>query len=159
MDKKLWRTRCFSKMVNTTDEALVMQVVTCYFPRWALGKDVEDDDDETHGGGVGKRSGGAQKGEKNTGSRTIHIFANYNKKFKEARNSKFSDEWDKKLQKEAINQHILETIEKDKDVEHKNEDESPIVRSGFDVDMVNGCFDEYLEDDGVEETGTTVTPV
>jgi hypothetical protein len=145
-------------MVNTTDEALVMQVVTCYFPRWALGEEV-DDDDETHGGGVGKRSGGAKKGEKNTGSRTIHIFAKYNKKFKEARNSKFSGKWDEKLQNEAINQHELETIEKEKNVEHEKEDESPIVNGGFDVDMINGCFDNYLEDDGVEETGTTVTPV
>ena len=27
LDKKIWRTRSFSKMVNPTDEAFVMQVV------------------------------------------------------------------------------------------------------------------------------------
>ena len=71
-------------MVNPTDEALIMQVVSYYFPRWDDGIDEED-------------LAGAKKGEKNTCARTMKLYYNYMKKFKETRSSEFAGRWDKKL--------------------------------------------------------------
>ena len=145
-------------MVNVTDEASVMQVVNCYFPRWVLGKDMEDEDDEASGVGVGKLRAGAKKGERNTGAKTIGIYSKYLRKFKEARTSKFAILWDKKLQEEAIKQHLLEVIEKDKMKEATSTDKQVSAGVGFDLDICNGCFDvggmeEYEETD----TATVVT--
>ena len=58
-------------MVNVSDEALVMQVVKYYFPRWDKLEDMVEEDDGTGGGGVGKQVCGPKRGERNTGSRTI----------------------------------------------------------------------------------------
>ena len=88
-------------MVNPTDEALIMQVVTCYFPRWDSGQEMDEED-----------SAGAKKGEKNTGARTMKIYYNYMAKFKDARKSRFVGLWDKKLREEAINQHLSVLVER-----------------------------------------------
>jgi hypothetical protein len=155
LDKKIWRTKSFSKMVNPTDEALVMQVVNCYFPRWALGIETVDDDGETIVGGTGKRSGGAVKGEKNTGSRTIEIFSEYVAKFKSARQSEFAELWDRKLQEQAINHHVLEILEKEKVIEEEREPETAVRQDNFDVDLIDGCFGGDMEEDEVATVITT----
>jgi hypothetical protein len=154
VDKKLWRTRNYSKMVNVTDEALVMQVVTYYFPRWTLGIETLEEDGETVVSGVGKRGGGAVKGERNTGAKTVQIFSEYVAKFKKTRQSKFAELWDKKLQDAALKQHVLELLEKEKEMERENESESAVEKNSFDVDLVEGCFDGVMEDD---EMATVIT--
>ena len=145
-------------MVNVTDEALVMQVVTCYFPRWSLGiEDMEEDDGSTIGGGVGKR-GGAVKGEKNTGTRTIHIYNNYVGRAKETRASRFADLWDKKLKEEADAQHVLESMEKERIVGQDQENDTPVMKTGFDMDLHDGRFGGETEEDG-DATVVTATAV
>ena len=146
-------------MVNVTDEALVMQVVTFYFPRWAAGKEMGEDDGETLGGGEGKQIGGPQKGETNTATRTIQTFARYCGTFKEARNSRFAAAWDMKLKEEAIKQNALEEIEKERKLVKDTGDGSPIMSKGFDMDIIDGCFDEEMVDDEQVETVTLGTEV
>jgi hypothetical protein len=154
LDKKLWGTRCFSKLVNITDEALVMQVVTNYFPRWTLGIETLDEEGETIVVGAGKRIGGAVKGEKNTGSRTMEVYSNYAAKFKKTRNTEYTELWDKKLREAAIKQNILEVMEKEAIAEGEREPGSAVEKDNFDVDLMNGCFDGDVEED---EVGTVVT--
>jgi hypothetical protein len=144
----------FSKLVNISDEALVMLVVSGYFPRWALG--VEDnDDDENAGGGVGKRQCGAVKGEKNTGTRTIDVFRGYAAKCQKAQSSQYAALWDERLKEQAIDQHVQELMEKEKVREQDEENDSPVVNSGFDMDLNDGCFDGDMEN---SDTLSQVTP-
>ena len=62
-----------------------MQVVTCYFPRWALGKEAWEDDGDTVGDVVGKRNGGPIRGAKRTATRAMQVFGEYVARFKEAK--------------------------------------------------------------------------
>ena len=55
---------------------------------------------------------------------------------------------------EAIAQHVLELIEKEKAVEQEKENESPIQKSGFDMDLNDGGFDGDMDDN---ELATVVT--
>jgi hypothetical protein len=70
-----WRRDMFSVAVNISDEALVLQVVKYYFPRWDSGEEIgEEDDSEESKRGGSKQSGGEAKGERVTCSRTAATF-------------------------------------------------------------------------------------
>ena len=62
----------FTDMVNITDEALVMQVVKYYFPRWdkgeeVLGEERSEDSNDLDSNDIGSKcSGGAEKGKRMT---------------------------------------------------------------------------------------------
>ena len=72
MKEGSWITNKFTDVVNVTDEALVMQVVRYYFPRWDKGEvSVDEDESEESTEAGSKRSGGAEKGERLTCSRTV----------------------------------------------------------------------------------------
>jgi len=94
----------FTDMVNTTDEALVMQVAKYYFPRWDKGEEMVEDDGSEEGTVGSKHSGGAEKGERLTCSRTARTFYDYCRKVNAARQSPFKDMWDARLQGEVIKQ-------------------------------------------------------
>ena len=73
----------FTDVVNITDEALVIKF---YSPRWDKGEGVLDEEGNRDNNDVGsKQSGGAEKGEKLTCSRTARTFYDYCRKVKAAR--------------------------------------------------------------------------
>ena len=96
----------FTDMVNVTDEALVMQVVQNYSPRWDKGEEIGEEDRSDESSEIGsKRSSGQEKWEILTCAKTASSFYDYCRKVKAARESLFRTKWDEKLQGEAIKQH------------------------------------------------------
>jgi hypothetical protein len=147
----------FTDMVNPTDEALVMQVVRFYFPRWDKGEEVvEEDGSEESSELSSKHSGGAEKGEKLTCSRTASAFYDYCRKVQTARESSFRAKWDEKLRGEAIKRH-KEELEEEERIENESgkENKADEVSTTFDADMMNGCWGGIYEDDELP-TATTV---
>ena len=158
LDKKHWRKGCYSSMVNISDEALVMQVVMYYFPRWKNQQIVEEDDGECSEIRGGKRICGPKRGERNTGSTTVKTFYEYLKKFKNTRDSEYKGVWDKKLQDVANAQHRLELCEKERLLGDEMGDESTDnINTNFDLDFCDGCFDGDIGNDDGQETQTVVT--
>ncbi len=93
----------FTDMVNVTDEALVMQVVQNYLPRWDKGEEIGDKDRSKESSEIGsKRSSGQEKGEILTCAKTASSFYEYCRKVKAVRESSFSAKWDEKLQKDNL---------------------------------------------------------
>ena len=100
----------FTAMVNVSDEALVMQVVKYYFPCWDKGEEVVEENGSEESSEIGSRhSGGAEKGERFTCSRTLSVFYDFCRKVKAARESWFKTNWDERLHGEAIKWHKEET--------------------------------------------------
>jgi hypothetical protein len=150
----------FTDMVNVSDEALVMQVVKYYFPRWDKGEEVVEENGSEESSEIGSRhSGGAEKGERLTCSRTSSAFYDYCRKVKDARESPFRTKWDEKLQGVAIRRHKEEMedeeIKKREDATSK-ESNAENGRRIFDADMVNGCWGGSY---GVEELPTLAAQV
>ena len=150
----------FTDVVNITDEALVMQVVKFYFPRWDKGEDVLDEEGSGDSNDVSsKQGGGAEKGEKLTCARTASTFYEYCGKVKAARASSFKEMWDTKLQGAAIKKDREDMDEEDRRL--REEDVDKDIRAGseahvYDADLINGCFGGVY---GVEEIPTTTTQV
>ena len=105
----------FTDMVNVSDEALVMQVVRYYFPRWDKGEVVVEEKEIEDSSEIGSRhSGGAEKGERLTCSRTSSAFYDYCRKVKAARESLFRTKWDEPLQGVALERHKEEMEDEEK---------------------------------------------
>jgi hypothetical protein len=132
----------FTDLVNITDEALVMQIVKLYFPRWDKGEDLGDEDDSEETNEMGsKHSGGAAKGERLTCARTAKIFYVYCKKIKTVRESSFKTMWDERLKAEAIIQHQREMDEeRRKKEESRKEDIEEDISGEFEADIINGYW-------------------
>jgi hypothetical protein len=148
----------FTDMVNVTDEALVMQVVRNYFPRWDKGEEIGDEDKSEESSEIGsKRSSGQEKGEILTCAKTASSFYEYCRKVKAARESSFSAKWDEKLQREAIKEHReeMEDEEKRKREDGSTENDAENKKRNFDSDIMNGCWGGSF---GVDELQTS-TPV
>ena len=150
----------FTDMVNVTDEALVMQVVKFYFPRWDKGEDVLEEEGSQDSNDVGsKQSCGAEKGERLTCSRTARTFYDYCRKVKAARDSDFTVLWDTKLQSEAIQKDREDMDEKERnrrDEDFGKENSAGNEAAVFDADLINGCFGGAY---GVEELPSAATQV
>ena len=130
----------FTDVVNITDEALVM----FYFPRWDKGEGLgEEEKSEDSSDISSKRSGGAEKGERLTCSRTANDFYVYCGKIKDARESSFKAKWDERLQVEVIKRH-----KNDMDEERRKHDDDGIgkdndvgnERKALSADFMNGCW-------------------
>ena len=145
----------FTDLVNISDEALVMQVVKFYFPRWDRGEEEVEDDESEEGSTIGsKHSGGAEKGERLTCSRTASAFYGYCRKVKAARESSFKTKWNEKLQGEVIKQHkkVMEEERRkreERDDNAEKENDGGIGSEMLDADMVNGT--EWGNCFGIEE--------
>jgi hypothetical protein len=159
--KGRWRADLFSEMVNETDEALVMQVVRYYFPRWdkgekVAGEDGSEESNDAESTDVGsKHSGGAEKGERLTCTRTAMAFYDYVRKVKTARASPYRAMWDKKLQIEAIrrDKEDLDKEERKRQIEEgEKENEAADIRTVFNADIMNGCWGGNY---GADELPTT----
>ena len=142
----------FTDMVNVTDEAFVMQVVRYYFPCWDKGEEVVEEDGSEESSKVGSNhSGGAEKGEILTCSRTASAFYDYCRKVKAARESSFRTKWDERLQGVAIKRH-KEEMEDEEKRKHEDgtrkENNAENGRRVFDADIENGCWGSSY---GVEE--------
>ena len=141
----------FTDMVNMTDEALVLQVVRYYFPRWDKGEEIGDEDES----GVSKdtsskQSGGAAKGETLTCSKTAEKFYNYVNMVRETRGSTFKVMWDERLRGEAVKRHSEEMDEERQRMEENIDQENEVnnVATAFYNDIMNGCWGGSF---GVEE--------
>ena len=146
----------FTDMVNATDEALVMLVAKCYFPRWDKGEEMGKDDGSEEGTVGSKHSGGAEKGERLTCSRTARTFYDYCRKVSAARQSPFKEMWDARLQGEVIKQLQDEMEHEDKREKEAGKITGKVGGDSNDADMMNGCFGGCF---GVDELQTTATPV
>lgn len=120
---EVWKDRAMTAMTTASDEALVLQVVKHYFPRWekeaALrgqdnGRGSEDVDEgssnydaSTIRDSRGNRKG-AQKGERNTCVRTKAVFYGYYAKVKQCRVSLHKDAWDQATRQVAIERYKKE---------------------------------------------------
>ena len=135
----------YSDMVSESDEALVMQVVKFYFPRWDKGEDmVEEEGSEDGTEASSKHSGGAKMGERLTCSRTTSSFYEYIRKFKATRNSPYKEKWDERLQAETIRDHR----EKQDDEETRQREENDNAEKvAFDGDVMNGTWDDVFGED------------
>jgi hypothetical protein len=144
----------YSDMVSESDEALVMQVVKFYFPRWDKGEDVVEDEGSEEGTEAGsKHSGGAERGERLTCSRTTSSLYEYIRRFRAARNSPYSQKWDERLQAETIRDHR----EKQDDEETRQREENDdAVGTTFDADVMNGTWDGMFEEDVLPTTPVLV---
>ena len=148
----------YTDMVNVTDEALVMQIVRLYFPRWDKGEDTGDeiDSEKTHESSS-KRSGGAEKGQRLTCSRTARTFYDYCRKVNETRESTFKVMWDERLKCEAIKQHQAEMDEENRSREENGSDNIVDGTSSvFDADVMNGYWGGTF---GVDELPPATTQV
>ena len=143
--------------MNVTDEALVMQVVLCYFPRWNSEYGLVQRNSDKVGGGVGRQIGGAKKGRRQTGCRTMDFYEEYCAKFQKVKTSRLGELWDTRLQEEAINQHQREMEENIKSDDREQGCTMPIHSTGFAMDICNGCFDGEIEESDETIEGTAVT--
>ena len=137
----------YSDMVNESDEALVMQVVKFYFPRWDKGEEMVEEEGSEEGTEAGsKHSGGAERGERLTCSRTTSSLYEYIRKFRAARNSPYKDKWDERLQVETIRDHREQ--QDDEETRQREENGSAEkVGTAFDADVMNGTWDDVFEED------------
>ena len=146
----------FSDMFNVTDEALVMQVVQCCFPRWDKGEEVgEEDRSEESSESGSKHGGGAEKGEILTCAKTASSFYDYCRKVKAARESSFRTKWDERLQGEAIKWHreeMKDEEEKKQEDGTSKEDDAENWGRAFDADIENGSWGGTY---GVDELPTS----
>jgi hypothetical protein len=108
-------------LVDASDEALVLQIVQHFFPRWndelnnaALGVtgledeqvDAWEDDGSTSTGRPSLLARGAQRGQVKTLSKTRADFMSWHSKVLLARASPYCEEWDEWLRTRAL---VLET--------------------------------------------------
>jgi hypothetical protein len=134
----------FTDLVNITVEALVMQIVKFYFPRWDKGEGLGEEEKSEDSSDIGsKRSGGAEKGERLTCTRTAIDFYDYCEKIKNARESSFKAKWDERLQGEVMERHKKEMDEKKRKRDGDGigkENSAGNVRTALSVDFMNGCW-------------------
>jgi hypothetical protein len=122
--------------VDATDEALVMQSVQHYFPRWkdegaqaALGVCVEeegeredglDEDEDESSTSTGRQSSiarGAKRGKVKTLCKTTVNFFSWHQKVLQARASPYCEEWDECMRIKALSLEAAQGIGIDRDTD------------------------------------------
>jgi hypothetical protein len=149
-----WTKKKFSSAVNITDEALIMQVVKHYVPKWDKLVSAEGENSSFAGGeeggrsedGKNKRAGGAVKGDINTCVKQKACYYEYCIKVQQARSSKFSEKWDVRLKEEAL-KRMMEQEEKTKAQLSTNVDEQSVEDDNVSSNESTSIFIHGMYDD------------
>ena len=149
-----WTKKSFSSVVNITDEALVMQIVKHYVPKWckAGAEEMSSEGSSVAGDSGGKsedgrqKRGGAVKGDTMTCVKQKACFYEYCIKVKQARSSPNSAKWDLRLKEEAI-KRMMEQEEKAKahlsdESDACSENQDGKLQENSNNMFVHGMFDD-----------------
>ena len=91
----MWGDADYDKIVNPSDEGLVLQYAKHYFPRHDAKEESSEEENDL------EKKSGSKEGENKTFARTIPDFDSLAKLAKDVRNCANHDHWRKRIKKEA----------------------------------------------------------